>query len=42
MVIALKCADCICDIEECKNSQSPFECHNYILDKCCCWESLHK
>ena len=26
------CADCMCDIEDCKVSQSPFECPNCILD----------
>lgn len=41
MVIALKCADCICDIKDCKVSISPFECPNCILDQCCCWESFH-
>ena len=40
MVIALKCADCICDIKDCKVSLSPFECPNCILDQCCCWESF--
>ena len=40
-IINLKCADCFCDIDECKISRSPFECPNCILDKCCCWEDLH-
>jgi hypothetical protein len=41
-IINLKCADCFCDIDECKVSISPFECQDCILDKCCCWESVHK
>jgi hypothetical protein len=41
IVIALKCADCMCNIKDCKLSQSPFECPNCILDKCCCWENFH-
>ena len=41
-IITLKCADCFCDIDECKVSPSPFECHGCILDKCCCWEGFHK
>ena len=40
-VFTLKCSECICDIEDCKVSQSPFECPNCILDKCCCWENFH-
>jgi len=39
--ITLKCADCICAIEECKVSQSPFDCPNCILNKCCCWDNFH-
>ena len=34
------CADCMCDIEDCKVSQSPFECPSCILNKCCCWKSF--
>ena len=41
IVITLKCADCMCDIGDCKVSQSPFECPNCILEKCCCWENFH-
>ena len=41
MLLPLKCADCICDIEDCKVSESSFECPNCILDKCCCWENFH-
>ena len=37
----MKCADCLCDIEDCKISPSQFECPNRILDKCCCWKSFH-
>ena len=37
----LKCADCICDVEDCKVSQSSFECPNCILEKCCCWKNFH-
>ena len=36
----MKCADCICDVNECKISQSPFEYPNCILDRCC-WENFH-
>lgn len=41
MLLPLKCADCICDIEDYKVNQSPFECPNCILDKCCCWNNSH-
>ncbi len=34
--ITLRCADCMCNIEECTISQSPFEYPNRSLDKCCC------
>ena len=37
----MECAECVCDIEDCKVSPSPFECPNCILEKCCCWENFH-
>ncbi|HET8856085.1 MAG TPA: hypothetical protein VFM28_01025 [Nitrososphaeraceae archaeon] len=37
----MKCSECICDIEDCKVSQSPFECPNCVFKKCCCWKNFH-
>ncbi|HJU59444.1 MAG TPA: hypothetical protein VJ583_06820 [Nitrososphaeraceae archaeon] len=37
----MKCSECICDIEDCRVSQTPFECPNCIFEKCCCWENFH-
>ncbi len=38
----MKCADCFCDIDDCRVSPSPYGCQGCILSKCCCWKSFHK
>jgi hypothetical protein len=37
LCFTLKCSECICDIEDCRVCQTPFECPNCIFEKCC-WE----
>ena len=34
----VKCADCGCLPEECKNSSSAKACPNCSWDECCCWQ----
>ena len=37
----VKCADCGCYPEDCKDSYSPQACPNCSWKECCCWTSLH-
>jgi len=37
----IKCADCGCLPEECKNSPSAKECPNCSWDECCCWNAIN-
>ncbi len=37
----IKCADCNCLPDECKNSQSEKLCPNCTYDECCCWEAIN-
>ena len=39
-MILIKCADCGCTPEECKQSPSPKDCPNCNWDECCCWEAI--
>jgi hypothetical protein len=38
----VKCSDCECYPEECKNSNSPQTCPNCLWNECCCWTFLHE
>jgi len=38
----IKCADCGCLPDECKNSKSSKECPNCSSEECCCWVSIQK
>jgi len=40
VMFQVKCADCGCLPEECKNSSSAKECPNCSWDECCCWETI--
>ena len=40
VMFQIKCADCGCLPEECKNSPSAKECPNCSWDECCCWATL--
>jgi hypothetical protein len=33
----IRCANCDCFPEDCKNSRSSTECLNCSLEECCCW-----
>jgi len=37
----IKCADCDCTPEECRNGSSAKECPNCTWDECCCWETIN-
>ena len=37
----VKCADCGCDPQECKKSNSSTECPNCTWKECCCWNANH-
>ncbi len=37
----IKCADCGCLPEECKNSSSEKVCPNCSWDECCCWITIN-
>jgi len=41
-MVLIKCADCGCTSQECKESKSPKECPNCTGDECCCWIAIHK
>ena len=41
MCSCMKCADCGCTTQECKQSHSPKECHNCTWDECCCWQIIN-
>jgi len=38
----IKCADCGCAPQECKESTSPKHCPNCTWDECCCWGVIIK
>ena len=40
-MVLIKCADCGCTSQECKESKSPKECPNCTGDECCCWIAIH-
>jgi len=40
VMFQVKCADCGCPPEECKNSQSANDCPNCSWDECCCWATI--
>jgi len=40
VMFQVKCADCGCLPEECKNSSSAKECPNCTSDECCCWATI--
>ena len=40
IMFQVKCADCGCLPEECKNSPSAKECPNCSWDECCCWATI--
>jgi hypothetical protein len=39
-MLHVKCADCGCLPEECKESNSSKECPNCTWDECCCWQTI--
>ena len=39
-MVLIKCADCGCLPEECKNSKSPKECPNCSREECCCYNAI--
>jgi len=36
----IKCADCECLPQECRNSKSPKSCQNCTWDECCCYHAI--
>ncbi len=40
VMFQVKCADCGCLPEECRNSPSAKECPNCSWDECCCWATI--
>ena len=41
VMFQIKCADCGCLPEECKNSPSAKECPNCSWKECCCWDAIN-
>jgi hypothetical protein len=41
VMFQVKCADCGCLPEECKNSPSAKECPNCSWKECCCWDAIN-
>ncbi len=39
--IVLRCADCGCAPEECREAPSAVDCPACKLDECCCWNAVH-
>ena len=39
--LVVRCADCGCSPEECREAPSAEDCPNCKLDECCCWSAVH-
>ena len=39
--LVVRCADCGCSPEECREAPSAEDCPNCKLDECCCWDAVH-
>ncbi|MDX1596939.1 MAG: hypothetical protein R3327_08390 [Nitrosopumilaceae archaeon] len=37
----MKCADCNCTPQECKQSLTPKDCPNCTWNECCCWNAIN-
>ncbi len=37
----IRCSDCDCIAEDCKNSKSSQDCSCCKYDRCCCWQYFH-
>jgi hypothetical protein len=37
----LRCADCGCSPDECREAPSAIDCPVCTLDECCCWNAVH-
>jgi hypothetical protein len=37
----MRCADCGCSPDECREAPSALDCPACKLDECCCWNAVH-
>jgi len=40
-MFSVKCADCSCAPQECRESKSSKDCPDCTWDECCCWRDIN-